>query len=192
MKMFAENPLLALFLMLATAATLVGADGKGSSLKFADVEYFHRWSGADQHEFTPRGQEDLERWTDMMTVWRYRSVKDGDALAAAANTVLENYKNSGAMILRTDSTPRTAAAPAEHLIVALFPKKEFIEAVFARFKLVGGTGSSAIYCHRIYGQKAGDQMSAWLKANGAEVEKALMGWQGVPDALEKAEKASKR
>jgi hypothetical protein len=190
MKSFSHTIFIKLLLILASAASLGVSDGRAESpaFKFAGEEYFHRWSKEDQHEFTPRGQEDLERWSDMMTIRRYRSVTDGDRLAAAANTVLENYKTNGAMILRTDSTPRTASLPAEHLIVALFPKKDFIEAVFARFKIVGGTGSSAIYCHRVYGEKAGNPMSAWLKANGPSVEKALMRWEGIPEALEKTPK----
>jgi len=181
-------------LMLTTAGVRAASDGKeeNPSFKFSDVEYFYRWSKDDQYEFTPRGQEDLERWSDMMTIRRYRSVTDGDRLAAAANTVLENYKSVGAMVLRTDSVPRTADKPAEHLIVVLFPRKEYIEAAFARFKMVGGTGSSAIYCHRIYGEKAGNSMSAWLKANGPDVEKILMRWEGIPTVLKNVDKSSKR
>jgi len=34
--------------------------------------------------------------------------------------------------------------------------------------------------HRIYGEKIGDQMSAWLKNNGAEKEKVLMEWNDIP------------
>jgi hypothetical protein len=35
---------------------------------FDGVDYFHRWSLHDQHEFTPGDQEDLEKWSDMITV----------------------------------------------------------------------------------------------------------------------------
>lgn len=194
MKIFVHHTLIVLLLILASGAAPAAADGKGGSpaFKFAGVEYFSRWSKDDQHEFTPRDQEDLERWSDMVTLRRYRSVTDGDRLAAAANAVLENYKKNGAMIVKTDSTPRSAGKPAEHLIVALFPRKNFIEAVFARFMAVDGTGGSAIYCHRVYGQKAGNEMSAWLKANGPSLEKSLMRWEGFPAALEAVEKTSKR
>jgi len=187
MKSFAQSTLPTLLLMLATAVVLIASDGKekGPSFKFSNVEYFYRWSKDDQFEFTPQGQADLERWSDMMIIRRYRSVTDGDRLAAAANTILENYESNGGKILRTDSVPRTADSPAEHLIVVFFPRKDFMEVAFARFKMVGATGSSAIYCHRIYGEKAGSQTSAWLKADGSGVEKALMRWEGIPATLEK-------
>jgi hypothetical protein len=93
---------------------------------------------------------------------------------------VENYKSHQARVLKTTSIPRTADRPAEHLIVAVFGRPEFIEVAFARFKLVDGTGCSCVYSHRIYGNKIGDEMSAWLKTNGAGTEKALMEWSPLP------------
>jgi hypothetical protein len=146
---------------------------------FAGVGYFHRWSQNNQHEFTPERQPDLQKWTDMMTVNIYPDVRDGDGLAAKANAVLENYKSQKGMVLKTDSIPRTKDRPAEHLIAVVFARPEFIEVAFARFKLADGTGCSLVYSHRIYGEKVGDEMSAWLKANGAETEKTLMAWHAL-------------
>jgi hypothetical protein len=48
---------------------------------FGGVGYFHRWSQNDQHEFTPTGQDDLEKWSDMITINVYPTAHDGDALA---------------------------------------------------------------------------------------------------------------
>lgn len=151
-----------------------------SSLKFQGVEYLHRWSKDDQHEFTPKEQTNLEQWTDMVTINHYRTVTDGEGLAATANAVLENYKKSRAIVVRTDSVPRTPDKPAEYLIVVLFPQPGFIEAAFARFKFVRGVATSAVYSHRLYGQKIGEQMSGWLKANGPLVERALRDWNDIP------------
>ena len=169
-----------IFAFTASAGFAASEEKSEAAFKFAEVEYFHRWSKDDQHEFTPRGQKDLKRWVDMVTINYYRNVTDGEALAATANAVLENYKNNQAMVLRIDSVPRTPEKPAEYLIVVLFPRPDFIEAVFARFKMVDGIGTSTIYSHRKYGKKIGDQMSAWLQANGASKEKALMSWKEIP------------
>lgn len=147
---------------------------------FRDVGYFHRWSKNDQHEFTPEKQEDLDHWADMITVNGYPDVSDGESLAATANAVLENYKKHQAKVLKTNSVPRSADRPAEHLIAVVFGRPNFIEVAFARFKLVDGKGFSFVYSHRIYGEKVGDQMSAWLSANGEQVEKALMEWSSPP------------
>lgn len=150
------------------------------SFTFAKQGYVHRFTKDALHEFTPKGKPDLKKWTDMVTVNEYADAKDGDGLAAKANAVLENYKAAKAMVIKTDSKSRTPTKPAEHLIVVLFPRPDFIEAAFARFVMNEGVGASVVYSHRIYGKKAGDAMSTWLKANGEKTEKELMAMPSVP------------
>ena len=168
-------------LILAFVAADTAAAPKGTAtFVFGRVGYFHRWSQNDQHEFTPTGQADLEKWSDMITINLYPSAHDGDALAVKANAVLENYKSHGGHVLRTNSVVRTADRPAEHFIAVVFGRPNFLEAAFARFKLVDGMGCSIVYSHRIYGEKVGNEMSKWLKDNGPEMEKTLMNWNNSP------------
>lgn len=177
---------LRIFIALAVAGSALQAENGGAdpeskrAFLLGNVAYFHRWSQNDQHEFTPAAQEDLKSWSDMITVNGYPDVSDGEGLAARANAVLENYKNHQAKVLKTHSVPRTADRPAEHFIAVFFTRPNFIEVAFARFKLVEGKGFSFVYSHRIYGKEIGDPMSAWLSANGEEVEKALMEWSSMP------------
>lgn len=85
---------------------------------FGGVGYLHRWSMNDQHEFTPDGQEDLDKWSDMITINVYPNAHDGDALATKANAVLENYKSHEGRVLRTNSfrehriSPRSISSPS--------------------------------------------------------------------------------
>lgn len=153
---------------------------KAPAFSFADVNYFHRFTQADQHEFTPAGQEDLNAWTDMVTLLIYQKAKDADGLAATANAVLENYKANKGVVVKTDSVPRTKDKPAEHLVVVVFPRPAFIEVAFSRFRMHEGIGSAIVYSHRVYGKTAGDKMSAWLKTNGPITERNLMSWDAVP------------
>ena len=159
----------------AATATVAASPAATTDTKpvfiFGGVDYFHRWSDNDQHEFTPTGQTDLQKWSDMVTINVYSSAHDGDALAVKANAVLENYKIHVAKVLRTDSVPRTRNRPAEHFIAVVFGRPDFLEAAFARFKLVEGVGCSLVYSHRIYGQKVGDQMSKWQNDNGPKMER---------------------
>ena len=159
-----------------TAAT---TEGKAAFV-FGGVGYFHRWTQKDQHEFTPTGQDNLQKWSDMITINLYPSAHDGDALAVKANAVLENYKSHGGRVLRTDSIPRTPDRPAEHFIAVVFGRPNFLEGAFARFKLMDGVGCSIVYSHRIYGEKVGDQMSSWLNDNSPKLEKMLMDWNNIP------------
>jgi hypothetical protein len=159
---------------------LFAADATKPAFNFKNIDYYHRWSQKDQHEYTPAQQEDLEKWTDMFTVDGYTDVRDGDALAARANAVLGNYKAHQAMVLRTNSVPRTADRPAEHFVAVAFSRPNSIEVAFARFRLSGGKGYALVYSHRIYGEKVGEAMSAWLKENAPATEKALMEWNSIP------------
>jgi hypothetical protein len=147
---------------------------------FGGVSYFQCWAQDDQHEFTPRGQENIEKWSDMITINVCPSAHGGDTLAMKANGVLENYKSHGGRVLKTDSIPRTPDRPAEHFIAVVFGRSNFLEAAFARFKLVDGIACSIVYSHRIYREKVGDQMSKWLNDNGPKMEKMLMAWNNSP------------
>ncbi|MEO5719929.1 MAG: hypothetical protein ABIR71_00480 [Chthoniobacterales bacterium] len=179
-----HQPIGVLLCLLVAGGLARGAEPPARAAKaafvFRGVEYFHRWSQKEQHEFTPAGQEDLKKWSEMVTVNGYPSVQDGDGLAATANSVLANYQKAGAKVLTTNSIPRTAERPAEHLIAVVFGQPTFIEVAFARLKMVDGTGYSVVYSHRIRGEKIGDAASAWLKAHGAETEKAIMEWNSTP------------
>jgi hypothetical protein len=190
--MFPRDRFVASSLIFLTVCGLGGAIANGFARRgcaesvadfvFAGVNYFHRYTQADQHEYTPKGQEDLDAWKDMVTINFYRTAKDGEGLASVANAVLQNYKANRGMVIKTDSVPRTKDRPAEHLIVTLFPLPEFVEVAFARFKLHEGTGAGVIYSHRIYGKAAGKEMSAWLQKNGPDIERELMRWDSMPKA----------
>jgi len=168
-----------MFAATTLAHTKGGKDGT-AALSFANTPYFHRYTINDQHEYTPAGQENLKAWADMVTIHYYRNARDGDALASVANNVLGNYTANKAKVIKTNSVPRTNDKPAEHLIVVAFGRPEFIEIAFSRLRMHEGIGTSVIYSHRVYGKGVGNEMSEWLKQNGAAVEKTLMSWDAMP------------
>jgi hypothetical protein len=153
------------------------------TLVFGDVKYIHRASNpaADLHEFTPQGQDDLERFTDMVTINLYVQTTDGEGLAKIANAVLANYKANNAQVLGTSSVPLTKEKPAEHLIVVSFPSDEFTEVAFARFLLHNGVGTGVIYSHRAYGAKGKDEMTAWLNTHRKATEQNLWKLDTIPN-----------
>ncbi|MDQ5933199.1 MAG: hypothetical protein QG574_497 [Cyanobacteriota bacterium erpe_2018_sw_21hr_WHONDRS-SW48-000092_B_bin.40] len=168
-------------LSLVSSLSMAAPAAAESNLKFpfSGNEYLHRWSQKNQNEFTPLDQPNLNTWKDMMTINLYPGVKTGEALSAVANLVVVKYQEHG-KILRTDSKERTATKPAEHIVAALLGDPKFLEAVFARFVLVNDSGYAIIYSHRVYGEKAGPEMSKWLKENGAETEQRLMSFDKIP------------
>lgn len=171
------------FALQATSALGADKEEKEAAFSFADVKYYHRFTEKDLHEYTPEGQEDLGAWKDMVTINYYPPVKDGEALANIANGVLGNYKRAKALIVKTDSVPRTKEKEAEHLAVAVFVRPEFAEVAFARIRMHEGVGTSVVYSHRTYGKdvkEIGNEVSEWLKKNGAATEKVLMKWDAMP------------
>ena len=62
----------------------------------------------------------------------------------------------------------------------MFARPNFIEVAFARFKLVDGVGCSIVHSHRIYGERVGDKMSAWLNDNAPKIKRTLMEWNNIP------------
>src|SRR5438128_3992388 len=158
-----------IFLLLVVACSTVEAQQTRPAASptkpvfvFNGVGYFHRWSKNNQHEFTPEKQEDLDKWSDMMTVNAYPDVQDGEHLAQTANAVLDNYKRQQAKVLKTDSVPRTADRPAEHFIAVVFGRPNFIEVAFVRFKMVDGRGWSIVYLYLVYREKFGYMCEDWL------------------------------
>src|ERR1044072_7350555 len=136
---------LVVFVVLSGAVGLISADDSKPAFAFQRVDYFPRWSKGTQHEFTPAKQEDLEHWTDMVTINDYPDVGDGEKMAEAANAVLGNYKRANGKVLKTSSVPASDEKPAEHFIAVGFTRPGFAEAAFARFKLVDGDGHSFVY-----------------------------------------------
>jgi hypothetical protein len=161
------------------SAPEASSEAKVMALSFRGAEYEHRWSKDGQNEFTPRGQENLDSWHDMITLNVAESVGNGEQLADLANSVLDRYQGAG-KIVRTDSKPETEGHPAEHLIVAVLGNPGFLEAAFARFMLIDGVGVVAVYSHRVYGKAVGQEMSEWLQSNGPQIEVALMAWDKFP------------
>jgi hypothetical protein len=171
-----------LFLCAALATPVVSGAAQSAAaagLSFDGVAFMHRWSKGGQHEFTPKGEEDLTKWRTMVTINVHDSARTGEQLATVANRVLGNYQQAG-KVIRTDSTPRTNTSEAEHFAVALLPDPGFLEAAFARFLVHDGRGVVVVYSKRFYGDGASHEMGAWLQNNGSEVERALMAWTGLP------------
>ena len=171
--------------MVVCALALVGshaaaqATAQARVITFDGKAFLHRWSKQGQHEFTPRGDEDLTRWREMVTIDVHKAVSTGDDLAEVANRVLANYQRHG-KIIRTDSRPRTPAHPAEHFVAAMLAGQSLFEATFARFMLIDGTGAVVVYSRRFYGSEAASEVADWFKTHGPTFERTLMSWQGMP------------
>lgn len=151
------------------------------TLSLGGTTYLHRWSKNDQHEFTPVRDPDLKKWRDMVTVNVHEAATTPEKLAEVANKMLTSYQANG-KVLKTASRPRSADRQAEHLVIAVFPGENYLEASFARVMFIDGAGVIAVYSHREYGYPAGPLMTKWLDTSGADAERAVMSWTEIPKA----------
>jgi hypothetical protein len=152
----------------------------GPAFAFAGTDYFLRFTMEVSREYTPKGQDDLEKWTEMVTVVESRTASDGEGLANAAKLVTAKYREGKGKIIRSFLVPETKDRPAEHFAAVLFSESNSSEVAFARFKLHEGIGASVVYSHRFYGKEAVRDAAAWLKQNGQSTEKTLLEWNSFP------------
>jgi hypothetical protein len=66
------------------------------------------------------------------------------------------------------------------VIIILLITPEYIECVFARLMFHEKQGVAIIYSHKVYGGKAGDETSKWLKEKGETIEKELLKVKDLP------------
>lgn len=151
------------------------------TIRLGDASYVHRWSQNGQNEFTPRGETDLSKWRDMVTISVFENVTTSEELAELVNRIVAHYESQGT-ILRRDTKAATKNRPAEFLIVAVLGNSELREAAFTRLMLRNGVGYAVIRAHRFYGNSAGAAMDAWVRKNGRGTQTTLMAWSQLPSA----------
>ena len=168
--------------ILASTLLLVittGASAQPISLDFDDETFLHRWSQGDQHEFTPRGQEELSAWEEMLTVIYFPAVRDDEALTGVVKSILGMYQTNGT-ILGTAFVGPTETSEAERLVVAQLGYGLELEVVFARILLAHGQGVAIVYSKR-FGEAASEPLvSAWVEENIQGKMDSILAWSGLP------------
>ena len=169
---------------LLKAAGLPAQTTATPQLRFNGAAYLFRWTNGRLFEFTPEGQEDLDKWTEMVSVLVLRDVNSPEKLADFASILLERYKARHGL-LRTNTVPATAQNPAQHFVAGLLLANGIAECVFNRILLMHDIGYNFVYSHRNYGsdmKQTVDQTASWAKANGASIENAVMTFDALPEA----------
>jgi len=161
-------------LSILVSVSLHAAQSKSPTVTFSGEDFIHRWSQANQHEYTPEGQENLSAWEDMVTVVHYPDSGSGEALAKIANNLLGLYRQHGGKVIITDSKPRTKDKEAEHLIAVALPQAGFVEIAFARLAIEKHEAYSIVYSHRIYGNNVDDEVERWIKQHAQKTKQDVM------------------
>jgi hypothetical protein len=170
---------------LTAAAALHGPTGSAAAMPdlqspatakvtFRGTEYLLRSSHGNGYDFTPRGQEDLSTFTDMLELNLYPAAHDQDALATITSRVQAIAQGAKATILRTISVSASGQQPGEHFLAAVMPTPHGVDFDAIRFVIVDKQGAGVFYTHRSYGESAAGTTSAWVTKNAADVEQQLL------------------
>lgn len=185
----------AVLLILIIPATLVTGEINSATnkkaIQFNGQSFYYRWSDKNQHEFTPKGQQDLSKWEDMMTINHYPKIVYDDKLLDVANSTYTLYKKHGGVILKVDTRPKTRNSFAEYYITAVFHYPKYSEAVFVKFSIKSRIGTASIYSHRIHGENVQETMDLWIKVNGLNLETKLESWTDIPSEIKLLEMQNK-
>ncbi len=145
-----------------------------AKVTFRGTEYLLRSSHGNVYDFTPRGQEDLATFTDMLSLDLYPSAHDQEALATITSRVQGVAQGAKATILRTISVSASGQQPGEHFLAAVMPTPHGVDFDAIHFVLVDKEAVGVFYTHRSYGESAAGTTSAWVTKNAAEVEQAVL------------------
>jgi hypothetical protein len=145
-----------------------------AKVTFRGTEYLLRSSHGNGYDFTPRGQEDLSTFTDMLTLNLYPAAHDQEALATITSRVQAIAQGAKATILRTISVSASGQQPGEHFLAAVMPTPHDVDFDAIHFVLVDQQGVGVFYTHRSYGESAAGTTNAWVTKNAADVEQQLL------------------
>lgn len=162
------------------------SDG-GDRVIFSNTKYFLRTSKDGQYVFTPRGQEDPKRWTDLITLNFYPEITEGKSLAAKAVAWWEYFRSRRIFLYGLNYVPRidqmNAADDALYTLFSLRakPYNDYDEFTFTALRMVGGIGTASSYSHREYRTTpmSMERCFAWGQKNEPVIGEAWFGWDGI-------------
>ena len=160
----------------------------GNVVVYLGTKYFLRSTKDGQYVFTPDGQEDLQRWTDMITLSYFPQITEGKSLAAKALEWWSHCRSMRAHILDINFVPRIDQMPSRDnalYITSAFiaqPYNNYDEFSYTAVRIVEGIGAVSTYAHREYrtGPAVHEKYSTWGEKN-KPVAEAWYVWDGVSE-----------
>jgi len=162
------------------------------SVIFAGIKYYLRAHQNDQYIFTPSGQENLGRWTDMITLAYDPKVTEGKQLAEKAITWWQLNRDARVHFVQINYVPRLDQIPARgdalYLTATVLdrPNHDFDEFAYTTIRLVEGKATTARYSHREYrtGFSSPERTTAWVKMHVSLGEDWFI-WDGAEEYARK-------
>lgn len=164
---------LALLILLVASFRAIAAP----TLQFGDTTWHARSSQGGAVEYTPEGQEDLERFGEMLTFHPVPADLRPEDLEAFTRDTVERHERRGAQIFSSECEPATRVHVADCTIMLAFPRAEHVEIGVTKHLAIRAGLVAISMVHREYGDGAAERTKAWIKSpEGARLMAAFIDW----------------
>eukprot|EP00112_Aurelia_sp_Birch-Aquarium-sp1_P006245 Seg16925.1 transcript_id=Seg16925.1/GoldUCD/mRNA.D3Y31 product="putative K" protein_id=Seg16925.1/GoldUCD/D3Y31 len=152
------------------------------------TKYFHRYSKGMLNEFTPKGQENLNTWNDMITIFRVDAANNEDKLKELVAGLKETLKKDGGVMFFERTIEKKGDTPTTYLYGMMIRKEMHLELVSAKATLHDGVSHILMMSHREYGKPNATtaaivkwlQSQEKLKDGRAKVDVEIAEWKDFP------------
>lgn len=144
------------------------------TLEAGGTVYHLRWTGdGGLAEYTPDGQEDLERYSDMISLAPTPAELRPDDMAAYARAMADQVRAGDGDLLSQDCVPDAADHVAECTMFVAYAQPAYTEFAFTRLVAVGADNVAClVLSHREYGATSRAQAQAWLASDAGRARVA--------------------
>lgn len=153
---------LALALLLASP---IASAAPPPGFQVGDTAYLLRWTGdGGLAEYTPEGQDDLNRYSEMISLAPTPAELAPAGMAGYARAMADFVREGrNGDVLSQDCVPEAADHAAECTMLVAYAGREATELAFTRLVAVGSTNVAAlVLSHREYGDASPALAKAWL------------------------------
>lgn len=143
-------------------APLAAAAAPPSKVRIGETVYEHRWSDGDFHEFTPTGQDDLDRYSEMITLPPSPAGRTAADLERYTDEKATTTRTRGGEVLSQRCEPATPTHVPDCTLLVVYAKPDHVELAVSKHMAAAGTIVPVLFAHREYGEGAGQRAQAWM------------------------------
>ncbi|HEY4560337.1 MAG TPA: hypothetical protein VIG54_06325 [Lysobacter sp.] len=151
---------------LAFSLAATNAVAAPPTLAVGNMTYVHRYSDGGLHEYTPEGQDDLDRFADMLTLLPTPEDLRAADLESYSIHMAAVHTRRGGEVLSRECEAATPVHVADCTLLIRFAKAGHVElAVDKQMATKRGLVAMAL-AHREYGEGAAGRAVAWTQGEG--------------------------
>lgn len=154
------------FALLALACASAAA--QPAILQIGGTPYHHRYSEGALHEYTPAGQDDLDRYSDLVTLLPSPEGMTSTDLERFTAGMVDVHRSRGGDVLSRACEAAAATHAAQCTVMVMFVHSTYVEAAVARHMAMRDGIGAVSFSHREYGPDARRRVVAWIDSDAGK------------------------